>query len=231
MSVSSLRSPGTEAPPERISVLVVDDHPVLRFGVAALLDRECDFDVIGTAKNCAEAVRMTDEHAPDIVLLDLEMEDAEGAEAPFRLRDHEAAKVVQAMKAGCDVVLVDRYVHSLATYQGLFLGGSDSSTFSQAALSLLGHVRQSWRVCFLRWPDIVFLLDAPIRVISERFDTREGRQLSHIEVRRIEDLQDGYRSIAEADSAVVTVDSARELADVTAEIKSSILVKLGKGHG
>lgn len=94
MPLSSLQIPENGARPERISVLVVDDHPVLRFGVAALLGNECDFDVIGTAKNCAEAVRMADEHAPDIVLLDLEMEDSEGADAPFRLRDHETAKVV-----------------------------------------------------------------------------------------------------------------------------------------
>ena len=78
----------------QISILVVDDHPVLRFGVVHLLESEPDFNVIGSASNCSEACRLVDEHHPDIVLLDLEMDDTEGVDALTRLREHEPAKVI-----------------------------------------------------------------------------------------------------------------------------------------
>ena len=77
-----------------VSILVVDDHPVLRFGIAHLLETEADFDVIGTAGSCEEACRIAAERHPDIVLLDLEMDDTEGAEAPLKLRSHDDCRII-----------------------------------------------------------------------------------------------------------------------------------------
>jgi DNA-binding NarL/FixJ family response regulator len=94
MSTARLRENHGASRADRISVLVVDDHPVLRYGVTNLLKREPDFDVVGAAGSCAEACRMIDDSHPDIVLLDLEMDDTEGAEAPSRLREHDDAKII-----------------------------------------------------------------------------------------------------------------------------------------
>ena len=94
MTAANLHSEQTPPDASRISVLVVDDHPVLRYGVASLLKAEQDFDVVGSARNCAEACRLVDEQRPDIVLLDLEMDDTEGVDAVSRLRDHQPAKVI-----------------------------------------------------------------------------------------------------------------------------------------
>ena len=77
-----------------ISILVADDHPVLRFGIAHLLESEADIDVIGTAGSCEEACRIAAERHPDIVLLDLEMDDTEGAEAPRKLRSHDDCRII-----------------------------------------------------------------------------------------------------------------------------------------
>jgi DNA-binding NarL/FixJ family response regulator len=94
MAISTLSRAQDTSGADRISVLIVDDHPVLRFGVMNLLENEPDFDVIGTAGSCAEACRIVEDGRPDIVLLDLEMDDTHGADAPLRLREHGADKII-----------------------------------------------------------------------------------------------------------------------------------------
>ncbi len=69
-----------------IRVLVVDDHPIVRDGLKAVLSTQSDFEVVGEASNGAEAVRQAMALQPDVVLLDLEMPDVNGVEALRQLR-------------------------------------------------------------------------------------------------------------------------------------------------
>ncbi|WP_246043239.1 response regulator transcription factor [Tessaracoccus massiliensis] len=54
-----------------IRVLLVDDHPVVRSGVAALLGGEASIEVVGAAATGEEALRLVEDLAPDVVLCDL----------------------------------------------------------------------------------------------------------------------------------------------------------------
>jgi len=60
---------------ETLSVLVVDDHPVVRMGVSMLLAAESGLKVVGEASSCAEAWGMLLKLRPDVVLVDLMLED------------------------------------------------------------------------------------------------------------------------------------------------------------
>ncbi len=62
-----------EGPPSLIRVLVVDDHPVVRSGVVALLSGEPGIEVVGAASSGEEALRLVDELAPEVVLCDLRL--------------------------------------------------------------------------------------------------------------------------------------------------------------
>ena len=69
----------------RTSVVVADDHEVVRAGFAALLDTQPDFTVLGTAANGADAVTVCRELRPDVVLMAVRMPGTDGIEATRRL--------------------------------------------------------------------------------------------------------------------------------------------------
>ncbi|MFN8459628.1 MAG: response regulator transcription factor [Anaerolineae bacterium] len=71
-------------------ILVVDDHPVVRDGLVAILSTQPDFQVVGEAGTGLEAIERTQQLQPDVMLLDLEMPDADGVEV---LRQLQAANL------------------------------------------------------------------------------------------------------------------------------------------
>jgi two-component system, NarL family, response regulator len=77
----------TAAAVMRASVLIVDDHALLRTGVANIINHEPDLEVIAEAANGLEAVDAFQRYRPDVTLLDLRMPVMEGVEAVRRIRD------------------------------------------------------------------------------------------------------------------------------------------------
>ena len=69
-----------------IRLLLTDDHPVLRDGLAAILETQSDFQVVAQAGDGAEAVRLAQARQPDVILMDLEMPGMDGVEAIQRIR-------------------------------------------------------------------------------------------------------------------------------------------------
>jgi len=70
----------------RIRVLAVDDHQLLRTGVAALMDVEPDLELVAEASNGREAVQQFRLHRPDVTLMDLQMPEMNGLDAIMAIR-------------------------------------------------------------------------------------------------------------------------------------------------
>src|SRR5215475_13767736 len=89
-----------EAP--RIRVLCVDDHRIVREGIALILSREPDIDVVGRAASGEEAVLLFKRHRPDITLMDLRLKTMSGLEAIGAIRsdDSDARIIVLTMYVG-----------------------------------------------------------------------------------------------------------------------------------
>jgi PAS domain S-box-containing protein len=78
--------PEKEAPDEGIRVLLVDDHRILREGLARLLKGEPDIEIVGEAEDGLEAVELADALIPDVVVMDINLPKMNGIEATRRLR-------------------------------------------------------------------------------------------------------------------------------------------------
>jgi len=69
-----------------IRVLSVDDHPLLREGIATLIDNAADITLVAEAANGREAIQQFREHTPDVTLMDLRLPDMSGIEALIAIR-------------------------------------------------------------------------------------------------------------------------------------------------
>ena len=75
-----------------ITIMLVDDHAIMRDGLRHLLDQESDIEVIGEADNGREAVKLALEKKPDIVIMDIAMQDMNGIEATRQIKS-EASEI------------------------------------------------------------------------------------------------------------------------------------------
>jgi len=112
------------APVNLIRILAVDDHPVLRKGIAALVNAESDMKLIAEASNGQEAVEMFRSHRPDVTIMDLQMPEMSGTQAILQIQSEfpEArivvlttytgdAQVLRALKAGARAYILKGHVH------------------------------------------------------------------------------------------------------------------------
>jgi two-component system, NarL family, response regulator LiaR len=111
-----------------VSILIVDDHEVVRNGIRSYLETIKDFDVVGEAESGEKAVKMVSELIPDIVLLDLIMPGMDGVETTRQIKKisprtqvvvltsyHEDVHIFPALKAGAiSYILKDMKMEKLA---------------------------------------------------------------------------------------------------------------------
>ena len=86
---------------ELIKVLLVDDHEMVRIGLAAVLDTEEGIEVVGEAGGGEEGLRLASEYKPDVVLMDLVMDGMDGIET---------TKQMMKQFPDCKVIVLTSYL-------------------------------------------------------------------------------------------------------------------------
>ena len=135
-----------------IRILTVDDHPLLRQGIAALLTGQSDMSVVGEASNGREAIQQFRQHRPDITLMDLQMPEMNGLDAMMAIRgEFPDARIIvlttytgdvqvqRAMKIGARAYLLKNLLHKelLETIRAVHAGKKTMS--AEASFELAEH--------------------------------------------------------------------------------------------
>ena len=123
--------------PKLIRVLSVDDHPLLRDGIAALVNAEPDMKLVAEASNGKEAVEKFRLHRPDVTLMDIQMPSVNGIEAITQIQSEcpdariivlttytGDVQVVRALRAGARAYILKGHVHRelLETIRSVYAG-------------------------------------------------------------------------------------------------------------
>jgi DNA-binding NarL/FixJ family response regulator len=91
-----------------IRILSVDDHPLLRSGIAALVDTQPDMRIVGEASNGNEAVQLHREFNPDVTLMDLQMPEMSGLDAIISIRTEQPSARIIVLTTYAGDVLAQR---------------------------------------------------------------------------------------------------------------------------
>jgi DNA-binding NarL/FixJ family response regulator len=136
----------------RIRILAVDDHPVVRQGIAGLVAVHSDMSLVAEASNGREAIQQFRAHHPDVTLMDLQMPEMGGLDAMIAIRGEfpEArvivlttyagdAQVLRALKAGAQAYLLKNSLHKelLETIRAVHSGKKALS--AEASYQLAEH--------------------------------------------------------------------------------------------
>ena len=97
---------------DTIRVVLVDDHAVVRTGLAQLLSVADDIEVVGTAGDGAEAIRVVHDKAPDVVLMDLQMPGTDGVEATRALQGSGLPTQVLVLTSFSDHARIDAAIEA-----------------------------------------------------------------------------------------------------------------------
>jgi DNA-binding NarL/FixJ family response regulator len=140
------------AGPNSIRILAVDDHALLRDGIAALVAGQSDMSLVGQASNGREAIQQFRTHRPDVTLMDLQMPEMNGLDAIIAIRGEfpEAriivlttytgdVQVLRALKSGARAYLLKNSLHKelLETIRAVHAGRKALST--EASYQLAEH--------------------------------------------------------------------------------------------
>ncbi len=140
------------ADPNLIRILAVDDHPLIREGIAGLVAVQSDMSLAGEASNGREAIQQFRAHRPDVTLMDLQMPEMSGVDAIIAIRNEFPdariivlttytgdVQILRALKAGARAYLLKNLLHKelLETIRAVHTGKKTLS--SEASFQLAEH--------------------------------------------------------------------------------------------
>lgn len=125
----------TVQPVPEISVLLADDHPLMRESFRVLLDATPGLTLAGEAGTGAEAVALARLHRPDVVLMDVQMPEMDGIQATRRIR-------ATPETASVRVIMLTTFAHDEFVYAAIEAGASGFLVKDSTAVELLDAIRQ-----------------------------------------------------------------------------------------
>ena len=118
---------------EKIKLMLVDDHLVVRMGIASILSFDPDFEVVGQADSGAEALSMVQTLKPDVVIMDLMMPDMDGVEA---------TRQIHAVRPDVRILVLTSFGTSVEVHHAIEAGATGALVKTSTQDEICSAVRQ-----------------------------------------------------------------------------------------
>jgi DNA-binding NarL/FixJ family response regulator len=207
---------------DKIRLVVVDDHEMVRYGLRSLLEAEADMVVVGEAGTGEEAVRMAHELRPDVMLLDVKLTNMDGPEVCRR---------VLSVSPEIAVVMLTSYTQEGVVLQSLAAGAKGYVVKDIELAQLKSAIRSVYRGHTVLDPKITGALIP--RVTGQNPRTEGGRVvgtptavLSDLEVRIVRHLSEGHTTKEIAERVHL---SSHTIKDRLAKIREKLAVRSRTG--
>jgi two-component system NarL family response regulator len=145
-----------------ITVLIVDDHPLFRDGVAALLGKQDDIAVVGEASNGLEAVSLAQELKPDVILMDLQMPGLNGTDA---------TRQILRLLPGSRVLMLTTYKGDVRANEALSAGAAGYALKDTVRKDLVNIIRDIYEGRKVVPPEVA--IDLAAHIGDEKLTQRE----------------------------------------------------------
>jgi DNA-binding NarL/FixJ family response regulator len=178
----------------KITVLIVDDHTLVRDGISALLALAGDIDVVGEASNGSEAIEKVRELNPDVVLMDVSMPILGGLESTRRICKEFRTKVI----------ILTQYDDKEYVFPAIEAGASGFISKVAASAELATGIRSVYNGDSYLTPSIAKLLVEDYRTGDKRGNSDPYQQLTARERDVIKLIAEGYTTQQVADILVVS---------------------------
>jgi DNA-binding NarL/FixJ family response regulator len=144
---------------KRAKVLIVDDHPVVRYGLLQLLSSELDFEVCGEAASAQEALTLVAQRKPDVAVIDISLQGTNGIEL---------VKQIHAMHPEARILVSSMHDEKLLAERALRAGASGYVNKQVAMTEMVGAIRRilSGRV-YLSGPTTERMVERAARLDSD----------------------------------------------------------------
>jgi DNA-binding NarL/FixJ family response regulator len=144
-----------------IRVLILDDHPVVRFGIAAIIGSQPDMEVIGQASRGREAIEIYREHHPDVTLIDLRLPDISGVQV---------IRSIRSLSKDAKLMVITTYDGDEDIFQAIRAGAAGYIIKGMSHEILLDGIRQVMSGRHYVPKEIATKLDTrdPMATLSER---------------------------------------------------------------
>jgi len=107
-------------------ILLVDDHEVVRLGLKALLDRHPQFEVVAEAGTAREALQLTEQHLPDVIVMDIRLPGGSGIDVCEKItEEHPSTQIIMLTSYAEDEMLFSSIRAGAAGYVLKQIGGED----------------------------------------------------------------------------------------------------------
>lgn len=150
---------------KKLSILIADDHPVVRDGLMGMLESQPDFEVVGEAADGAQAIQLAEELKPEIVLMDLRMPQVDGVTA---------IREIKSSQAETQILVLTTYDSDADILRAIEAGATGYLLKDSSREELYGAIRATARGDTVLAPSVAARLVGQMRApAEERLSSRE----------------------------------------------------------